>query len=256
MIQFGIVLAPMPTGEESQQRFEVGAHVSLIGIQNVARTLINYQRLQSVLAHNLANASTEGYKANFFSLQLPGDSTTPMPVTALDLRQGAVRDTGRMLDVALEGDGFLVVQTAAGERLTRGGPLRLDAAGILVDAQGDQVMGEDGPIVINGATTAIGANGVVEVDGVRVGILRLETVADKTNLTKEAAGRFAANGVTVAATDVKLHQAAIEESNFDPVLGTVDMITMAREFEANMSSLRAMDDVLDNVVNDIGRPAV
>jgi flagellar basal-body rod protein FlgF len=255
-MQFGIVLALMPTGKESQQRFDVGASVSLIGIQNVARTLVNYQRLQNVLAHNLANVSTEGYKANFFSLELQGNGTTPVPVTALDLRQGAIRDTGRMLDVALEGDGFLVVQTAAGERLTRGGSLRLDAAGMLVDTQGDQVLGEDGPIVITGAETVIGTDGVVRVDGVQVGILRLETVADKANLTKEAAGRFAANGVTVAATNAKLYQAAIEESNFDPVLGTVDMITMAREFEANMSSLRAMDDVLDNVVNDIGRPAV
>lgn len=229
--------------------------MSLIGIQNAARTLVNYQRLQNVLANNLANVSTEGFKADFFRLELPGNSATPVPVTAIDLRQGSLRDTGRMLDVALEGDGFLVVQTAAGERLTRGGPLRLDAGGMLVDAQGDQVLGENGPIVITGASTVIGSDGVVEVDGVEVGVLRLETVADKAILTKEAAGRFATSGATVAATDAKLHQATIEESNFNPVLGTVEMITIAREFEANMSSLRAMDDVLGNVVNEIGRPA-
>ena len=173
--------------------------MSLNGIRNAARTLVNYQRLQNVLANNLANVSTDGFKADFFRLELAGNGTTPVPATALDLRQGALRDTGRMLDVALEGDGFLVVQTAAGERLTRGGPLRLDAGGMLVDAQGDQVMGKDGPIVITGASTVIGTDGVVKVDGVEVGILRLETVADKASLTKEAAGRFAASGATGAA---------------------------------------------------------
>ncbi len=86
-------------------------------------------------------------------------------------------------------------------------------------------------------------------------MLRLETVEDKASLAKEAGGRFAAGGATVAATEAKIHQATIEESNFDPILGTVEMITIAREFEANMSSLRAMDDVLGNVVNDVGRPA-
>ena len=56
--------------------------------------------------------------------------------------------------------------------------------------------------------------------------------------------------------ETQVRQGAIEESNFDPVLGTIDLITVAREFQANLTALRAMDDVLDTVANDIGRPMI
>ena len=95
--------------------------MSLRAILNSARTLVNYERLQQILANNLANVSTDGYKADLFGLQMgPGD-TAPVPISALDLRQGSLRDTGRDLDLALYGPGFFVVDTPGGERLTHPG---------------------------------------------------------------------------------------------------------------------------------------
>ena len=117
----------------------------LRGIQNAAHGLSYYSRLQEVVANNLANASTDAFKVDRMTgRMLPGESF-PVPVEHLDLSQGAMRETGRNLDLALDGPDFLVVTTPSGERLTRGGSLRLDAAGQLTDADGNPVQGQKGP---------------------------------------------------------------------------------------------------------------
>ena len=214
--------------------------------------------MQAILAHNLANVSTDGFKADLFRFELIADAASPVPSTALDLRQGSLRETGRQLDLALQGPGFFVVQTADGERLTRGGALQLDAAGVLVDSEGDPLMAREDFIVITGTDIEVRTDGTVVVDGTVVGTLRVETVDDPATLRKEGASRFVATTGTrpVTSAETQVRHGAVEESNFDVVLGTVELITIAREFQANMSVLRALDGVLDNVVNDIARPAI
>lgn len=230
--------------------------MSLQAIMNSARALVYYERLQQVLANNLSNVSTDGYKADLFSMQMLPGAELPVPVTAIDLRQGGFRETGRQLDVSLNGEGFFVVSTAGGERLTRGGALRLDAAGQLVDMHGNPILATEGPLFITGAVIEVQVDGSIIVDGGKVGTLRIETVDDPGNLQKERGGLFVATGARrpVDPAETQVRQGAIEESNFDPVLGTIDLITVAREFQANLTALRAMDDVLDTVANDIGRP--
>lgn len=230
--------------------------MSLRAILNSARTLVYYERLQQILANNLANVSTDGYKADLFGMQVAPGTTRPEPITALDLRQGSFRETGRQLDLALHGPGFFVVETPAGERLSRGGGLRLDAAGQLVDVHDNPVLGVDGPLFITGAEIEVQADGTVIVDGTTIGKLRVETVDDPATLQKERGTLFVASGPLrpVDPVETRVRQGAIEESNFDAVLGMVDLITVAREFHANLTALRAMDDVLGSVANDIGRP--
>ena len=227
----------------------------LRGILNAAHGLSYYARLQEVTANNLANVSTDGFKVDRMTGRMLAGESYPVPVEHLDLQQGALRQTGRNLDLALEGQGFLVVKTANGERLTRGGSLRLDADGALTDAEGNPVLGDKGPILPGIGTLEIQSDGTVLVDGAVLDRLRLETVDDPSSLKKEGTGRFVIpdGGKTVAAEGVSIRQGSVEEPNSDAVLGMIDLVTIQRAYAANIDALKAMDGVLGTVAAEVGR---
>lgn len=231
--------------------------MGLNAIRSTAQTLAYYTKLQALTANNLANSDTEGFKADIMSARLIGSATYPVPVTRIDLAQGTLQASGRPLDVALDGPGFLVVQTREGERLTRGGSLALDAGNRLSDRHGNLILGENGPIQvpIRYASLEIQADGDVVVDGTRLDRLRMETVDDPAVLLKEGAGRFLPGQPTrvVEPGTTLLHQGSVEDSNQDSLRGLVDLVTIQRAFAANMDSLKALDGVLGIVVNEVGK---
>lgn len=227
--------------------------MTLPAIVTSARTLGYYTRLQEVTANNLANVSSDAFKGDRITAQSLLGESAPSAVHTLDVRQGTVRDTGRPLDVALEGEGFLVIRTPQGERLTRGGALEVSRDGFLVDRHGDVLLGEDGPLHVAGKELVLEADGTVLVDGARAGRLRFETVANPASLEKEGEGRFRATAKTIGAPDLALRQRALEEANVSPLLGTVDLIMIQRAYAANTEALRTMDGVLGTVTGDIGR---
>lgn len=227
--------------------------MTLPSILTTARTLSYYTRLQEVVANNLANVNSDGYKADRLTAQNIGGTGYPVPVQTLDLRQGTLRETGRELDVALQGDGFLVVQTPDGERLIRGGSLAVDRAGFLADRHGNLLLGADGPMRVLGKEIRIEPDGTVLVDEARAGRLRMEVVADPARLRKEGEGRFLAEaGAATPAASLTLQQGALEEANVNSLLGTVDMIMVQRAYAANIEALRAMDGVMGTLTSQIG----
>jgi flagellar basal-body rod protein FlgF len=226
----------------------------LQGIVDTARTLSFYTRLQQVVANNLANSNTEAFKADRMTARLLAGTGSPVPVQVTDFQQGTLRHTGRPLDLALEGQGFFVVRTEAGERLVRGGSLRLDRVGQLTDSQGSPLLGREGPLVLTGANVEVLSDGSVLVDGTAVDRLRIETVDDLSTLMKEGSGRFVAGGATrlVDENTVRVEQGAIEEANLDPVLSMVDLVRIQRAYSANIDALKAMDDVLATISTKVG----
>jgi flagellar basal-body rod protein FlgF len=229
--------------------------MSMRGITNTARTLAYYTRLQEVTANNLANASTDAFKADRMTArQLPGREY-PVPVEQTDLEQGRLNETGRPLDVALEGPGFFVVDTPRGERLTRGGSLRLDASGCLMDGRGAPLVGAEGPIRVNGAQVEIRPDGTVLVDGASAGRLRIETVEDPAALLKEGSGRYVPKGTLrpVPDTQVFVRQGSVEEANLDPLVSMVELVSIQRSYSANIDALKVLDGVLGTVTNTVGR---
>jgi flagellar basal-body rod protein FlgF len=229
--------------------------MTLRGITTSAHALSYYQRLQEVTANNLANVSTDGFKLDRLTAMTEQGSFSPVPVEQLDLSQGQIHVTGRDLDVALTGPGFLTVQTAHGERLTRGGSLHLDVSGRVVDAQGDAVMGNNGPIVLPiGGKIEIRGDGSVFVDQTPVDQLRIDTVSDLNHVTQEGSGLFATTETPTPAAPgtTTITQGAIEQPNSDPVLGMVDLVTIQRAYAANLDAIKAMDGVLDTVAGQVG----
>jgi len=226
--------------------------MTLPSIVTTARTLSYYTRKQEIVANNLANATSDGYKSDRLTAQNVGAGGYPVPVQTLDLRQGTLRNTGRELDLALQGDGFLVVATADGERLIRGGSLAIDGAGFLTDRHGNKVLGVDGPMRTLGKEIRFQADGTVLVDDARAGRLRLVAAA-AGDLLKEGEGRFIAGaGAANEAAQVTVEQGMLEDANVDPLLGTVDMILVQRAYAANLEALRAMDGVMGTLTGQIG----
>jgi flagellar basal body rod protein FlgG len=228
--------------------------ISFSGILTAARALSYYNRRQEVTANNLANANTAGFKADRLVAHRPSDLDSPVPVERTDLSQGALRMTGRSLDVALEGTGFLVVETGAGERLIRGGSLKLDGLGQIVTADGFPVLGEQGRMIVTSGDIEIGPDGTVRSDGHPIDQLRLVVPEDAAQLLKEGTSRFSlGSGEPIKATDVQVRQGQLEEANLDSIGGMIALVEIQRAYAAGVTALRTMDGVMGSVTNDVAR---
>jgi flagellar basal body rod protein FlgG len=224
------------------------------GLRTAAHALRYWEDRQRVVAHNLANADTKGFKAERVFARVFQDSLIEAE-SATDMRPGALTQTGAPLDVALEGEGFFVVDTPDGDRLTRGGALQIDASGRIVDASGYPVLGEDGPIVVPPGRIEIDARGTVRVEGQQVGRFRIETVPPGTRLLRDAAGRYIPDALRtpLAPSERRVRQGYLEESNVSAIESMVEMIQVQRSFAAVQNSVRVLDGVMDRIANQIGR---
>lgn len=224
------------------------------GAADAVRAMRYWELRQQALAHNLANVSTPGFKAErVFAHLLTG--TAPEAISATDFRQGGPNPTGRTLDVALSGDGFLVVETPQGERLARGGALTLGPDGTLTTPAGEPVLGDSGPLVLPDGDVSIAADGRISVGGQSIGRLRVERPAAETRLLREGEGLWRAEGATEASPDgaVELLQGHLEESNVDPMTALVEMIEIQKAYGAIQRSVQTNDEVAHTISTEIGR---
>jgi flagellar basal-body rod protein FlgF len=216
---------------------------------------------QAAVANNMANVSTPGFRAqinSYRAVPVVGDemATRAMVVATTpgaDLRAGPLMQTGRPLDVALRGDGWLTVQTPdGGEAYTRVGNLQVGADGQLMTMGSLPVLGDAGPLVVPpGASLVVSDDGMVSalgagdpaVGGAEVGRLKLVNPA-ATALVRGDDGLFRMQaGMAAAPADpgVRLLSGALEGSNVNAVEAMVDMIANARRFEMQMKTLQTAE---------------
>jgi flagellar basal body rod protein FlgG len=224
------------------------------GIAAAASALRYYERRQEIVANNLANANTEGFKAERIFARLIGESH-PAPDTATDLRRGAFKETGNALDLATDSDGFFVVSTAQGERLSRGGSLQRSPEGILTDANGHAVLGEKGVITLGEGTVTIDRDGLVAVNGEAIDRLRMETIPTGTDVQHDAGTLFlpGATREALALGDRKVKQGFVEESNVNTVSTMVDMISVQRAYANAAKALTTLDGIRATIANELGK---
>ena len=218
-------------------------------------------RAQTEVAHNLANADTVGFKAQMSAFQAlpvqgPGLPTRINGVAqgeGVDLRGGAEIQTGRELDVAVQGDGWLAVQAADGsEAYTRAGNLQLTADGLLTDSRGNLVMGDSGPISLPPATQVnIGNDGTVSVvptgqapsTVASVGKLKLvNPPANQMALGSDGLMHLAGGGTAEADPAVTVKSGVLESSNVNPSQTLVQMIELSRQYELQVKAIKNADD--------------
>lgn len=217
------------------------------------------QRQMNVVANNIANLNTTGFKAEqllFEEYQMPvardrdfafADQTlsyTEDWTTIHDMATGAVTNTGNPLDIALDGEGFLAVQTALGERYTKAGSMAIDAGGTLVDLQGNPVMGELGPITFTSTETdiSITADGTIATNEGTKGKLKIVEFADPQAATREGNNLWAAEDAQPA-TQTRVVQGAIERSNVSGIAEMTEMIRVQRAYESAASMQQKQDEM-------------
>jgi flagellar basal body rod protein FlgG len=223
-------------------------------LKRAGRAFRYWEARQEAVAHNLANASTPGFKGErVFAKLLAGVGVEPQG--QIDLQAGGLTDTGRPLDLALDGDGFMVVETHEGERLVRGGSFQMDVTRTLVDAQGNALLSDSGPIMLPEGEFEITSLGEIRVNGATVASLRVDRPNEDAKLWREGGTRFRLDGdsETVERGEVKVRQGHLEESNVDPVGSLVDMIEIQRAYSALQRAVLVVDGVMDRVSNDLGR---
>jgi len=238
------------------------------------------QRELEVVANNIANINTTAYKADtavFREFLMPtashghfqgGDrllSYVQDRATWRDYRPGAILQTGNPLDLAIDGDAFLVVQTPRGERYTRNGTFHLNPGGELVTADGYQVLGQNGPIKfqINDSNIAIANDGTIRVregidtrSDVQRGVLRLVRFDQNALLKKDGSTLFSAPDNMPAqplpqTNRVRILQGSLEQSNVSGVVEMARMIELTRSFTAVAGLLQQAADLRRTAINKL-----
>lgn len=215
---------------------------------------------QAVVSHNLANAGTSGFRAQLHAMRavpVQGDGLLPTRVSVAattpgaDFSPGPMSTTGRDLDVAIEGDGWLAVQAPDGtEAYTRRGDIQVDGDGVLRIA-GHPVIGDDGPMVVPlGARLSMGADGTVSAIGegqqadalVDVGRIKLVDPGEAA-LVRGDDGLFRAPAGALPQDEaVRLASGTLEGSNVSAIESMVSMIDVARRYEMQMKVISSADE--------------
>jgi len=220
------------------------------------------QHAQMVNAHNLANASTVAFKQDLVGAEavyLLGESQHARAYNVIgesqaDLRDGVLEQTGRDLDIAMNGEGFFAVLNGGGvESLTRRGDLRVDEFGQLVNGAGEALLGNNGPIALPPfSSLSIGTDGTISI--VPLGAQPNEmAVLDRIKMVNPPAGTLYKDeaGALRADTDLppeadgslRLVTGSLEASNVNSVTAMVRMIELSREFEQHMKLIKIGEDL-------------
>ena len=243
------------------------------GLYTAASGMAAYQSKLDVLANNLANVDTPGFKADLFTLipsgvspldlngtTSPTGSVEPGP-TVLDPAPGVLKHTGNPLDLAIVGPGMFVVQTPQRLAYTRAGNFSRSADGYLVTPEGFRVLGSGGPIQVaeqgftvdsRGQVSAVAGTGQVGTEG------QLRVVAGPA---PESLVKFGANlyvpaegaGDPPDLPEAGIVQGAIESSNVNVVRSMVDILATMRSFEAYQRTVQAIDQTTRQATGDLGQ---
>jgi flagellar basal-body rod protein FlgG len=257
------------------------------GLYIAASSAISENKRIDVIANNIANVNTSGFKKDtMITESFPDvlmkrigavdykDIVAKAPITSkigyigkmnhgvrvdevfTNFEQGSISPSGNPLDLALQGKGFFTVETPAGERFTRSGEFTLNSDGYITTKEGYMVLGQNGAIQVEGQNININEYGQVFSDGNEIDTLQLVDFNDYKLLKKEGDGLFTdASGDEANQIEAEglVQQGYVEASNVNSVKMMVEMITMLRSYEANQKVIKTHDELLGKSVNEVGR---
>ena len=220
-------------------------------------------REMGTVAQNIANIGTTGFRregvvfSEFITRMDEGPSLSMAYASArnIDLSQAGVSQTGGSFDFAIQGEGFFLVQTPEGERLTRAGAFTPNENGELVTNEGYPLLDEGGtPMVVppDSGQVMLAGDGTLSVNGTPLARLGLWQPADPLSLKHQAGTLFSANQVVPSEGQATILQGYLEDSNVEPVTEIARMIEVQRAYEQGQSFLDAEDQRIRGVIQTLG----
>lgn len=228
--------------------------------------LSTMRREMDVIANNIANMNSNAYKGErimfeeFLSRDTNRARTSFVTDTGVlrDTRVGKLSSTGNPLDLAINGDGYLSVDTPQGRRYTRDGHLRLDDTRRLVTAGGHPVLDNRGREItfpnVESGPAAIAVDGTITVGGNQIGKIDLVTFDNQQGLRKTAQGLYATDlEARPAPASTTIAQGMLESSNVEPVVEMTNMIELMRQYQNAQNLIDGEHDRLRKAVERLAR---
>jgi flagellar basal-body rod protein FlgF len=225
-------------------------------------------RSMDVIANNIANINTAGYKresmqfAEYIEQATPSEGETgPQPIsfvqdkgTVLDLTQGAMTHTGDPFDLAINGSGYFTVKTANGNRYTRDGHFTLDGGGRVVTESGDPLQGDGGDITVTSddGDIHIAQDGTITGARGQLGQIKLVDFANDAALQKQGASLYSTDQSPTDVATPSITQGSLEESNVQPVIEISHMMDVLRNYQTTASLMESQEDLMKNAIDKLG----
>jgi flagellar basal-body rod protein FlgF len=218
-----------------------------------------------IIANNLANASTTGYKGQHIAFaQFLSQTSDGTPIAYVqeqgvsrDPSQGTINTTNNRLDVAIRGEGYFTVQTPLGDRYTRNGHFQLDSSGQIVTSQGYPVLSDGGsPLVVpqGSGEITIGGDGSVSTLQAQIGKLGLVTFPDQMAMTETSGGYFTTDQPTQPAPDAtRLMQGSLEGSNIEPIIEITRLIGSQHNVEYSKTFVDVLAQQTSTAIDHLGK---
>lgn len=238
----------------------------------LAGSMLTSRKKMDVITNNIANIDTTGFKRdrlisrsfddmllvnmNDPNIKRVGALNTGVYADAImtNFNTGIIQQTGRSLDVAINGGGFFVVADDTGEYYTRDGSFTLSAGGYLTTSDGKYVMGEGGPVFVGSDEPVIDSQGNITAAGSFVGKLRIVSL-DTAGIRKIGGNLYANTFGPEPAADAQsvIIQGHLEASNVSITDEIIDMMTVYRSYETCQKLIQIVDQTLGKAVNEVGR---
>ncbi|MGA8194321.1 MAG: flagellar hook-basal body complex protein [Acetobacteraceae bacterium] len=233
-----------------------------------ASRLVAQQRSMDVIAGNIANANTPGFKAervlfsDWLSRQSNTQGTSGEPSIAFtqdratwrEQQAGTLTHTGNPFDLAITGEGYFAIATSRGTRLTRDGRFGLMPSGTVADGAGNALLDTNGqPIQLSSTDTqiTIAGDGTVSSENGQLGKIGVVQATDPLQLAAEGNTQFRSNSPTVAVASPALVQGAVEDSNVQPVMETTRMMDDLRQFQFMSQFIQAEADRQQSAIDKL-----
>lgn len=233
------------------------------GLYESANSLYYKQKNLEVVANNLANISTTGYKKElpFAELMSRFDKDSVRQTHFTDYSNGSITQTQNKLDFAIDGNGYFMLQTPDGTEMTKSGKFKLDTDGFLVNEQGFKVLGQNGEINLSqlfegkAKEFSVTELGEIKVDNNVIDTLAIGKVTDPKVMDRKDGLNFSVKEdqyELADSTNIKVLQGHLEESNVNAIMEMQNMIEIDKSFQSVQKVITTLDDSIDKA-NQVGR---